>query len=230
MSEHSVEQAAEGIARHDGLVGLALTGPRPLPMTAGEIVEAARGATFVDECALTDEYEGGRAVYTPREMGEDAVTETIMEGRVVNRISVYENAPPGRPWLQPGTYFVWVDFVEGPDFNEGRFVGRTVSEDGRVVHVNPRVEMKTVISFHLDEQEREHHARPEMMVHGLGRDEVSERLFRDFEDGDGETWRNGDNNGEAVTLSAGAAGWIVTSGSWRSRPHGCAKTYYCNPG
>jgi hypothetical protein len=209
MSHHATE--ASRTRRQTGVVGLIFDGDRPPPISSEEILERARQTEFVVDARFTSEYEGGRVEYVPAAMSDDAVLDTIAYGRVVFRFTVVGDAPDATKTLRPATYYTFVDFVEGPDFDEGRWIARIVSEDGEVVGLVPGVEVKQVFSFHMDEHERDRHGRPEMHVHGLGIGEVNQVLFRRF------------------TPPKSTDSWVVTSGSWQPYGNGCMRTFYCTP-
>src|SRR5215213_2526845 len=205
-SEHGHTQTQRRVRRHTGVVGLILTGERSLPKRGVEIVETARATEFFEEGQLRRDHEGGYIDFVAPMHSPDPILEALTEGRLLYKFTIRGSAPPrGAAFssLTPGTYFVYADFVEGPDFDEGRWVARVVDEEGEVVSVIQGVEFKLVTYFeHIDEQEAEAHRRPEIHVHGLGVDEEA-NFFREVS-------------------------WIVTSTGWSGTTGSCSKCFSCS--
>jgi hypothetical protein len=116
-------EPTQDIRRHTGAIGLVLEGDRPLPKETSEILAVARAANFYEDGAITREYEGGSIQYVPTMLSSNAVVETIMEGRLLYRFTITGDPPVEFQALTEGTYMTYVDFIEGPDVDEGRWIG-----------------------------------------------------------------------------------------------------------
>jgi len=204
-------EPTQNIRRHTGAVGLVLEGERPLPKDADEILALASTTEFYEDRGVIREYEGGSVEFAPPELSSNAVVETIMEGRLLYRFTITGDSPVEYQILREGTYFMYVDFIEGPDLDEGRWIGRIISEKGELAGLVPGVEVKQVFSFHIDERQREEHQSPRMGTHGLGVGEVALRL------------------GFKEPPIKSTDKWIVTHGDWTPHGNGCATTFYCTP-
>jgi hypothetical protein len=208
---HSASEAPSGVRRQTGVVGLILDGERPPPISSQEIVQLGSKTEFVDDARFAAEYEGGRVEYVPATLSENAVLETLSQGRLTFRFTIIGEPPDELRSLKAGTYYNYVDFVEGPDFDEGRWVARVIDANGELVGFVPGVEVKQVASFHIDEGEREHHKKPEMHMHGLGAGPATQII-----------------TGFKPPTSTDK--WIVTSGDWTPfGTSGCLRTFYCEP-
>jgi hypothetical protein len=198
--------------RQTGVVALILDGDRPPPRTGPEILELADQTEFVEAASLTSDYEGGRINYVPAALSENAVLETITEGRLLFSFTI-EGDPPNKEasYKQGTTYYAYVDFVEGPDFDEGRWIARIVNTDGDVVGLVPGVEVKQVVSFHVDDHERDSHSKPVMHIHGLGVAEAARII------------------GGGFKPPTSTDKWVVTHGDWVPFGKGCSRTFYCTP-
>jgi hypothetical protein len=203
---------ADHVRRQTGAVRLIVEGQRPPISTAGEIMTKVQGTTFVDDSAIVLEYDGGSIEYVPAAMTPDALGETIINGRVIYKFTVTGGPPPTERHLNAGTYYLYIDFIEGPDFDEGRWIGRILDANGAVKNVVIGIEVKQLITFHVGEDDRASHYKPEMHVHGIGIGEDARRL---------------DDN--EFVLKAGATGWKVIHGDWTPHGTGCARTSYCVP-
>jgi hypothetical protein len=208
----------QGTRRHDGVISLIIQGQHPGYRSATEILELARSTSFAEDAGVNHSYTGGSIDYTPAPLSEGfSQLEALVAGRLLYRFRINESPPGSFRALSPGTYYTYVDFVEGPDFDEGRWIGRIINEYGQTMGVVPGVEVKQVISFHIDEELREIHSKPQMHVHGIGAD-ADTLLFRADA-----------GAGDAGAGDAGAPSWAVTSGNWIRFGNGCALTFFCTP-
>jgi hypothetical protein len=139
-------------------VGLFISGQRPKPKTGPEILEIARSAQFFMEGRFEVREAAGSTEFVPRMFVRDSIAEALATGRLVSMFTV-TGTPSRRPQLAPGTYYVWVDFVDG------RWIGRYIDGGGNVACLVPGVEVKQVFFFgeHLPEL----HNRPQAFSHGL---------------------------------------------------------------
>jgi hypothetical protein len=182
-----------------------MSGERPAPKRGPEILAAARMTDFVEEGGLTSDHEYGSVEFVPAAFTPDAIGETIAHGRLLFRFTISGSPPQWLSGLTSGTYYAYVDFVEGPDFDEGRWVGRIVDEEGTVVNEVPGVEVKEVFHFHLHDPEE--HNKPSIRVHGLGEDEQ-------VPEGQTRIW-----DGQ----------WSESVGDWHPYADGCRVAHYCFP-
>ena len=215
MTTHTEHAVTESIRRHTGAVSLIVSGERPAPKAGAEILETARATEFYEDGHLTREYEGGSIEYVPTALTPNALSETLAQGRLLYRFTIYGTPPKQLGSLASGTYYTYVDFIEGPDFDEGRWIGRIVDEEGKVVGIVPGVEVKQVFSFHIHDQDREAHSRPEMHLHGLGVGDTEGRLWADTK--------------LDFKPPTSTGSWQVTSGDWSPHGTGCMRTFYCTP-
>ena len=107
-------------------------------------METATATEFFEEGHLTRDHEGGYIDFVAPMHSPDPILEALTEGRLLYKFTIHGSAPPRGAFssLNPGTYFVYADFVEGPDFDEGRWIARVVDEEGEVISVIQGVEFK----------------------------------------------------------------------------------------
>jgi hypothetical protein len=201
------EGAGRRTSRQTGAVGLIISGERPTPRTGPEILEIARETEFVEEGRIEREYEGGSIEFTPRAMLSNPIATALVEGLLILRVTITGAPPKAYQLLDLGTYYLYVDFIEGPDDDEGRWVGRMVGGDGGggTPCLVPGIIFKQRITFSMDAREHEEHSRVRVHMHGFGVGETA-RLFGEDD------------------------GWIVTPVSWE--PVGtdsCWHDIVCSP-
>ena len=66
----------------------------------------------------------------PRTLVSDAIAEALAHGLLLYKIRIGDDPPRMFRDLDPGEYYVQLDFIEGPDFQEGRWLGRIVNGFG----------------------------------------------------------------------------------------------------
>ena len=137
---------------------------------------------------------------------ERALTVSLIDGLLTYKATITGTAPGRTGLLEPGTYYSYVDFVQSPDFNEGRWVSRIVDSTGKIVRVFAGV--RQLISLHVSDQERQVHEKPSLLIHGLaGDDAIQNQLFGDLK----------------------PALWLVTGGDWHASGNGYTATFFCHP-
>ncbi|MGH3146510.1 MAG: hypothetical protein ACRDTR_11985 [Rubrobacter sp.] len=175
MTDSSDYATTWRMRRHTGAVGLMVTGERPAPRTGPEIAELARRTDFFEGGRLTTQHDQGSVEYVPVSFSRNVLAEMFVRGRLIFKFTI-NGRPPD--WLggldSGGTYYLYVDFVEGPDYDEGRWVGRIIDEQGTVVGRTTSVEVKQIFYFHIDEQDAEEHNKPKIEIHGLGAEDVAD--------------------------------------------------------
>ncbi len=132
---------------------------------------------------------------------KNVLAEMFVRGRLIFKFTINGSLPD---WLggldSGGNYYLYVDFVEGPAYDEGRWVGRIIDEQGTVVGRTTSVEVKQIFYFHIDERDAEEHNKPRIEIHGLGVEDVA-----GFFD----------------------ARWHETLSDWHPVAHGCQCTHTC---
>ena len=186
-----------------GAVRLFLGGERPQLKSGSEILEIAKALDYFDDGRHEETNADGSIVYVPRTFGTtDPHAEAMMVGRTVMKVYV-TGTPPQWPELNSGTYYVWLDYVNG------RWVGRIVNEQGGVDCTVIGAEVKTILYFGTDLSDA--HKRPTVSTHGLGLPE------------EGTTAAEG----PVTTLP----GWTFTNSGWTDVGGvGCSTTTICMPG
>jgi hypothetical protein len=177
MHAHSEYEPTHQIRQHTGAVDLIFAGgERPLPKSGAQILETARATEFFEEARVETEYERGSIEFVPRAMMPNSIDVALVQGLLLSRFTITGAPPRGLQVLDAGTYYHYVDFIEGPDFEKGRWVGRIVDEAGRSACLVLGVEVKQIVHFHLDPQELEEHGRPRVHTHGIGVGEAANIL------------------------------------------------------
>jgi hypothetical protein len=199
MTEHSELHREHGFRHHTGAVGLIFHGERPQPKSSAQILEIAKTTEFFEEGSFKAEYAGGTIEYVPRTLVPDAIGEALARGLLLYKFRIGDDPPRMFRDLDPGEYYVYLDFIEGPDFQDGRWVGRIVNSLGGHECWVTGVEAKQISYFHLDV--REDHSKPQIGLHGLG---------------------------VKGTLAAGIY-WIDNSVEWVQWGIGCKTTTVCVP-
>jgi hypothetical protein len=172
--------SAPNVRRHTGAVALHILGERPRPRSGKEIIETAAATEFVDEAGVEIADEAGSVRLVPRAMGRSVFPYVLTEGLVVGKLTVGESPPKVYRALDRGDYYIHLDFVEGPDFDEGRWIVRIVDGQGEVACHALGAEVKQVISFHAPgTHEAEEHSRPRVELHGVATKETAEGLAMD---------------------------------------------------
>ncbi|MFE7607062.1 hypothetical protein [Streptomyces celluloflavus] len=190
---------------HSDALSLIFAGERPLRKSGEEILEIARSADFYEEGRVVEEYENGSIEYVPRTMSENALFELLSIGRLQYKFKVDGTPVTEHRNLGAGTYYYYIDFAEGPDFDQGRWIGRIIDENGAEVGVRFGVEIKILLSFHAgDEHMREEHQRPRMHLHGVGTGAVAESIRAVT----GSDWR--ESVSDWVSLGGGRCARIVS--------------------
>lgn len=150
---------------YTGAVGLIFLGERPRPKSGEEIRDIASKTEFFEEGRFRAYYEGGTIEYMPRTLVPDAISEALARGLLLYKFQIGDDPPSPFRSLDPGEYYTYVDFIEGPDFKQGRWVGRIVNSLGRVACTVVGIEAKQLNDFHMDH--REDHSKPQIDIHGL---------------------------------------------------------------
>ena len=165
MTEHSELHREHRFRHHTGAVGLIFHGERPQPKSSTEILETAHTTEFFEEGRFRAEYAGGIIEYMPRTLVSDAIAEALARELLLYKFHIGDDPPRKFRDLDPGEYYVHLDFIEGPDFQEGRWVGRIVNGFGGLECLVTGVEAKQISHFHLDV--REDHSKPQIEIQGL---------------------------------------------------------------
>ena len=205
MQDHSEHESGQRMRRHTGLVGLMVVGERPRLKTPAEIVELAKATEFFEEGSIERRYESGSIEYVPPPVVQNATGAAFMEGLIGHKFTIKDAPPIGMRELNPDTYYTFIDFIEGPDFEQGRWIGRVVDQGARFSCVITGVEVKQTIQFHPlhgeDEDLTHEHSRPSISTHGIGK--------------------------EGTIL--GEVPWIDYNAGWAKYGVGCISTVFCVP-
>lgn len=212
-AENDHDQSAKiGFARHHtGRVGLIFSGEKTAIRTGPEILEAAKEVRFHEPGLFRVDTGGGSIEYVPAEFTPNAVAETIVNGRILYRMKIAGDPPSHYRSFEPGTYLFHLDFVEGPEMHDGRWVGRIVDEAGQVRKIVHGVEVKEIVEFHVSDADRDAHSKPSINTHSLALPTDQKLLFDEKFVTDG-------------------TGWDYVSGEWEKVGSCCCKrTQYCIP-
>jgi hypothetical protein len=208
VTDHSELHREHGFRHHTGAVGLIFHGERPQPKSSAQILEIAKATEFFEEGTFKAEYAGGTIEYVPRTFVPDAIGEALVRGLLLYKFRINDDPPRMFRDLDPGEYYVYMDFIEGPDFQDGRWVGRVVNGLGGLECWVTGVEVKQLGDFHLDIHED--HSKPQIEIHGLAAEGSS---------------------AQQIVEEAPAVGiaWNHTQVSWIPVGVGCYKTIVCMP-
>ncbi len=183
--------------RHTGAVDLILVGKRTSYLTGDELVEEIHRTNFVTENALVEERDEAELRTESCELKDDFIAVAMARGVVFNRISISGRGTGRFSSLDPGTYYACLDFVEGPEFEEGRWLVRYIDAKGNVRSYSFEVQVKSVIDFHPDIDDMKTHTFPSVGSHGIGHREAAARL------------------GLGFGQSLGTDDWGVSCSNWR---------------
>ena len=213
MTEHSEPHREHRFRHHTGAVGLIFLGERPRPRSGAEIRDIARTTEFFEEGRLRAEYAGGSIEYVPRTLVSEGISEALAMGLLLYKFRISDDPPLMFRSLAPGEYYVYLDFVEGSDFGQGRWVGRIVNSAGSVVCSVLGVEAKQLGHFHMHNMDlREDHSKPQVAIHELAAEE-------------GSTAEQGAEGGVAAKIF-----WADVLLSWKAYDDfGCRKDLVCVP-
>ncbi|QDI71429.1 hypothetical protein CD934_24170 [Streptomyces calvus] len=200
---HDHDMPLQEFRRHTGAITLIVIGARPAPKSVDSILEIANAAHFHEEESFVTRSDNGSIEYVPCSLSEHPILQLISEGRLQYKIIVSGSPYGDLPYLAPGTYYNWIEFVEGPDHDEGRWVARIVSEEGAVASVVTGVEVKQIFAFHLDDATLAEHKKPSVHVHGIGIGEVSDNFP--------------------------TARWASSTSGWAPLGNGCCRVVSCQP-
>jgi hypothetical protein len=201
------------IRRHTGIVGLLVAGSRPEPKSGDAILDDARRTDFFEPGRLVVETREGSSIeYVPRSFEPNGFIKALTEGLLLYRFTIRGTPPARLGPLEPGTYYTFMDFLEGPDAQEGRWIVRIVNRGGQVACVVPGVEVKQLLEFHVEHIEE--HSRPRIETHGMGT--FGERL---------EDTGEPDGGGFAAAIP----GWVESKVVWEAFGAGCISTLICVP-
>jgi hypothetical protein len=165
MTDYPGPPSGHRFRHHTGAVGLIFHGERPRPKSSTEILQTARTTEFFEEGRFRAEYAGGTIEYVPRTFVSNAIAEALARGLLLYKFHISDDPPRMFRDLDPGEYYAHLDFMEGPDFQEGRWVARIVNGFGGLECLVLGVEVKQLSHFHLDI--REDHSKPQIDIHGL---------------------------------------------------------------
>jgi hypothetical protein len=189
-----------GAERHTGAVDLFVIAERPAPKPADEILRIASETAFYQQGALQKNVEGSGGVeYVPREIVRNGTAVALMEGLLAYKFTISGRSPI-YPALNPGTYYVWIDFIDG------RWVGRVVNNGGGMNCLVLGIEVKQLANF--DQVNRDLHQQPQqprLVTHSLGVDLGSPGLGLDME------------------------GWVEVQIGWEPFGAGCWHDIVCIP-
>jgi hypothetical protein len=210
MSAYSEHEQTYQTRRHTNAIGLIVEGDRPGPKSGTEILDIATSTEFFEEASLETEYDADSSVtYIPSTLVSNPAHKALMEGLPLYRFTIAGTPPEHLRRLDPGTYFTFLDFIEGPDYQEGRWIVRLVDEAGRPMCVLIGVEVKEIVHFHVDDRGREEHSRPQINRHG-----ISDRPIHGASD---------DTNGDETPA------WVDVTVGWEGFGAGCVRTVVCIP-
>jgi hypothetical protein len=199
--------------RQTGRVDLIIEGRRAGPLKSGsDILQTARSTEFFEEGRLKVKLVKGDVEYVPAKFPRNAISIALIEGMMTHKFTITGTPPAQWSFLSSGTFYSYLDFVEGPDFDEGRWLARIVDEGGRVRRLVPGAVVRQLIDLHVDEKLKSEHSKPSFHIHGLAFGEEEQQLAAASE-GDPSIVR----------------GWSVTNGDWVSAGSGCARVQTCTP-
>ena len=207
MTEHSELHHEHDFRHHTGAAGLIFHGERPQPKSSAQILEMAKTTEFFEEGTLKAEFAGGTIEYIPRTLVSDGIAEALARGLLLYKFRIGDDPPRMFRDLDPGEYYVYLDFIEGPDFKQGRWLGRIVNSLGGLACWITGVEAKQINYFHLDHQED--HSKPHLELHGLAAE--------------------GSAAQQIAEESFAGMYWIDNEVSWVSWGLGCKTTTVCVP-
>jgi hypothetical protein len=204
VQDHSEHESGQRMRRHTGLVGLMVVGERPRLKTPAEIVELAQATEFFQEESIERRYQSGSIEYVPPPVVQNATDAAFFEGLIGPKFTIKDAPPKGMTDLNPDTYYTFIDFIEGPDFEQGRWIGRVVDEGARFSCVITGVEVKQTIQFHPAQGDADltlEHSRPSISTHGIGKAGTTRQEVN----------------------------WIDYNAGWMAYGVGCISTTFCVP-
>jgi hypothetical protein len=166
--------ASEWYEQHAGAFGFYTEGRRLPPKTGEEIIAIARETEFIETRRLVRSYgDGNETTYVPRALIPDAIAQAALGGLLGYKLGIAGKSAPGPRALPIGTYYLWVDWLEGrwAGKGEGNWVGRMIGEDGGEVCTIFGIRFNQVAHFGTGHGDA--HSYPSITIHGLS----DSRLF-----------------------------------------------------
>ena len=200
--------AKRNFEQHTGAVSLYFAGKRPKLKSGREIVETAKQTKFLEKKSVAAERKNGSIRFTPRELVPYANYEAMVNGLLLSKITV-EGKPGIMPVLEPGTYYLYVDFLPGGESSphEGRWIGRMIGSGGRIACSMVGIEVKEILAFGTPGK-KEPPGEAGVTLHGIPG--ISE-------------------GGDSAFLANADTGWSDHSGHWVAVGAGCARIVFCAP-
>jgi hypothetical protein len=204
MQDYSEPTPRPQVRRYPDKIGLIVSGVRPDPKSSDEILAIAEETEFFEEgrSVRQSDEPGATIEYTPRAFVPNAIREAFFSGLLLYKFSIVGAPPPGLSRLSSGTYYLFLDFAEGPD-QDARWIGRIVNTRGAVECIVPNIEVKERVEFH--EEHIEEHGKPRIVTHGAG--------FSDI----------------AGAAAAAGSGWVDVHLHWEALGAGCWTQTICIP-
>lgn len=168
MSIEPHNESTRGTRNHTGAVALFVQGVRPPLKNGPEIAEIGKSTNFFEEGRHLSEYEGGSIEHVPRESTPYAIAKALVEGLLLSRITIKGTPQGAYRSLDPGTYYLFVDFLEGEDDEEGRWIGRIVDTQGQIRCLCLGMRVKQIAFYNTDDRKRQELRKPSIKVHGIG--------------------------------------------------------------
>jgi hypothetical protein len=158
VSEPRSADAASGIT---GAVDLSVSGESLRAKTGPEILTIAKDTKFVSEGRMEQKTEKGKIEYVPREYIANAIPEAIGQGLLAYKFTIEGTPPKEFRGLKSGTYYVFVQMIDG------RWVAEVVNQRGAVSCelFGVRVRQEIVVG-NTSGADHQHH-RPEIMTHKI---------------------------------------------------------------
>jgi hypothetical protein len=181
------------------------SGERPRAKSTAEIAELAEATDFYEEGSVERSYEGGSIKYVPPRWAEGAIGKAFMDGLVGAKFTIRGAAPAHFPQLiTPGTYYTFLDFVEGGDGEQGRWIARVVDDDASISCMITGAEVSQEFAFHPGQDLSSEHSRPSISFHGVAPSD--------------EPWATIANQP-----------WAHLTGDWHEYATGCVTAHVCIP-
>ncbi|WIW43926.1 hypothetical protein ML401_20660 [Bradyrhizobium sp. 62B] len=206
-------RSGSGLARRQtGRVDLILEGHRAGLKNGNDILQVAKSTQFYQEGRVKVTLGRGEIEYVPAVFPTNAIGMALIDGIMTHKFTIAGSPPPQWGFLSSGTFYNHLDFVEGPDFDEGRWLARIVDETGKVRRLTTGAIVRQIIDLHVDEKLAEQHRKPSFHIHALASGAEEQQLAAGSE-------------GEEPILRA----WSVTNGDWVPAGNGCARVQTCTP-
>ena len=161
-------QSPRRARNHTGAVALFVKGERPALTSGADILEIAQATTFYEAGRHRTDYEGGSVERVPRDATPDPIITALLEGLLLFKLTITGTPEGAFQPLGPGTYYQFVDFVEGQEDEEGRWIGRIVDTQGQVRCLVLGITVKQIALLNPDDPEWEAYRTPSIREHDIG--------------------------------------------------------------